>query len=224
MIPIESGKSEICAASKPDLRDNWRMAKKRAAALVIDGAISSGIVSIPILFNLSTLPAFSASFGFIQRLGHALAKDHVVLVSLVLLLTPIPIIYLRLCFRVFMNSQTPGEMLMGFVTEFKRKRIRRWMNEIDYGCVQYFYVLCSSVLGTIAFFVVSMVLFGFFGMLIYPLGRQFAAVLCYLLWCVCILHSLLLCHFTSSQRTFAANADHLLGLEVDFVRPLNQDR
>lgn len=217
MITIESGKSEICAAPKPDLLDNWRMAKKRAAALVIDGAISSGIVSIPILFNLSTLPAFSASFGFIQRLGHALAKDHVVLVSLILLLTPIPIIYLRLCFRVFMNSQTPGEMLMGLATEFKRKRFNRWMNEIDYGCVQYFYVLCSGVLGTIAFFVVSTVLFGFFGMLIYPLGIQFAAVLCYLLWGVCILHSLLLCHFTSSQRTYAANADHLLGLEVGFV-------
>ena len=200
------------------------MAKKRAAALVIDGIISSGIVSIPILFNLSTLPAFSASFGFVQRLGHALAKDHVVLVSLVLLLTPIPIIYLRLCFRVFMNSQTPGEMLMGFVTEFKRNNSSRWMNEILYGVAQYWYVLCSFVLGSIAFFVGGTVLFGFFGMLIYPLGKQFTVVLCYLLWGACILHALLLCHFTSSQRTFAANADHLLGLEVGFVRPLNQDR
>jgi len=214
--------SEIYVAPRPDLQDNWQMAKRRTAALVVDWAISSGIVSIPILFNLGTLPEFSASFGFMQRLGHALAKDHVVLVSLVLLLTPIPIIYLRLCFRVFMHSQTPGEMLMGLVIDFRRKRINRWMNEIDYGCVQYFYVLCSCVLGTIAFFVATTVLFGFFGQLIYSLGIQFGIVLCYLLWGACILHSLLLCHFTSSKQTFAVNAEHLLGLEVDFLKRGNQ--
>ena len=236
MITIESGTSEICAASKPDLRDNWLMAKKRTAALVIDGAISSGIVSIPILFNLSTLPAFSASFGFIQRLGHALAKDDVVLVSLILLLTPIPIIYLRLCFRVFMNSQTPGEMLMGLVMEFKRKNSSRWMNEILYGIAQYWYVLCSFALGTIAFWIAMMSLLCFAGLflllLVLPLLQKFEFIFSYLfwswsfvspllfysLWIASVFHALVLCHFTSSRSTFSVNADHLLGGEVDFMR------
>ncbi|MFA7339699.1 MAG: hypothetical protein WC028_23155 [Candidatus Obscuribacterales bacterium] len=213
--------SEIYVAPRPDLQDNWRMAKRRTAALVVDWAISSGIVSIPIMFNLGTLPEFSASFDFMQRLYHAIAKDHVVLYSVALLFTPVPIIYLRLCFRVFMRSGTPGEMLMGLMIDFRRKNSSGWMNEILYGLAQYCYVLCSCVLGTIAFFVATTVLLGFFGQLIYSLGIQFGIVLCYLLWAVCILHSLLLCHFTSSKQTFAVNAEHLLGLEVDFVKPGN---
>ena len=209
--------SEIYVAPRPDLQDNWQMAKRRTAALVVDWAISSGIVSIPILFNLGTLPEFSASFGFMQRLGHALAKDHVVLVSLVLLLTPIPIIYLRLCFRVFMHSQTPGEMLLGLVTEFKRKNSARWMNEILYGLAQYWYILCSCALGTIAFFLAMMLIVGFLVVFISPWTIKAVFIFFYLLWPVCILQPLLLFHFSGSRRTFAAHADRFLDLEVQPV-------
>ncbi|MBP9809732.1 hypothetical protein KBF38_15640 [bacterium] len=40
--------SEIYVPPWPDLQDNLRTAKKRTAALIIDCAISGGIVSIPI--------------------------------------------------------------------------------------------------------------------------------------------------------------------------------
>ena len=200
------------------MTDNWRMAKKRTAALVIDWAISSGIVSIPIMFNLGALPQFSVSYNFMRHLGQALAKDHVVLVSLVLLLTPIPIIYLRLCFRVFMHSQTPGEMLLGLVTEFRRKNSDRWTNEILFGLVQFWYILCSCVMGTFAFYVAMMLLMGVLFNSSSLWIAEFAGFLFWLLWPVCILHPLLLFHFTSSRSTFAVSFDHLLGLEVDFVQ------
>ncbi len=209
--------SEIYVAPRPDLQDNWRMAKRRTAALVVDWAISSGIVSIPIMFNLGTLPEFSASFGFVQRLGYALAKDHVVFISLVLLLTPVPIIYLRLCFRVFMRSQTPGEMLLGLAIELRRMNSDHWMNEILYGLAQYWYILCSCVMGTIAFYLAMMLIVGVLSVLISPWTVKSVLFFFFLLWPVCILHPLLLFHFSGSKRRFAANADRFLDLEVQPV-------
>lgn len=209
--------SEIYLASKPDLQDNWQMAKRRTVALVVDWAISSGIVSIPIVFNLGTLPEFSASISFVQCLGHALAKDHVVLVSLVLLLTPIPIIYLRLCFRVFMHSQTPGEMLMGLVTDFRRRNSSGWMNEILYGLAQYWYIFCSCVMGTIAFYLAMMLIVVVWSVLISPWTVKSVLFFFLFLWPVFILHPLLLFHLRGSRRRFSANADRFLDLEVQPV-------
>ncbi len=213
--------SEIYVASRPDLQDNWQMARRRTAALVVDWAISSGIVSIPIMFNLGTLPEFSASITFVQCLGHALAKDHVVLVSLVLLLTPIPIIYLRLCFRVFMHSQTPGEMLMGLVIDFRRKNSSGWMNEILYGLAQYWYIFCSCLMGTIAFYLAMMLIVGVLSLLISPWTVKSVLFFLLLLWPVCILQPLLLFHLSGSRRRFAVNADRFLDLEV---QPLSRGK
>lgn len=179
--------SEIYVTSRPDLQDNWQMARRRTAALVVDWAISSGIVSIPIMFNLGTLPEFSA------------------------------IIYLRLCFRAFMHSQTPGEMLMGLVTDFRRKNSSGWMNEILYGLAQYWYIFCSCLMGTIAFYLAMMLIVGVLSVLISPWTGKSVLFFLLLLWPVCILQPLLLFHLSGSKRRFAANADRFLDLEVQPV-------
>ena len=117
-----------------------------------------------------------------------------------------------------MHSQTPGEMLLGLVTEFRRKNSDRWTNEILFGLVQFWYILCSCVMGTFAFYVAMMLLMGVLFNSSSLWIAEFAGFLFWLLWPVCILHPLLLFHFTSSRSTFAVSFDHLLGLEVDFVQ------
>jgi len=191
------------------------MARKRAAALMIDLGISSGIVSIPIFFNIGVLPRFAISFDFMRNLYHAISQDHVVLLSIALLFTPVPLIYLRLCFRVFMHSRTPGETALGLVAEF-RNHSGLVMKEIFLGFAQYCYVLLSFVLGTFAYGLAMTVLLGTIGFILLRFGSM-AMVLSYLFWPVSIIHALVLCHFTSSRSTYSVNADHLLGLKVDFA-------
>jgi hypothetical protein len=116
-----------------------------------------------------------------------------------------------------MHSQTPGEMLMGLVTGFRRKNSSGWMNEILYGLAQYWYIFCSCVMGTIAFYLAMMLIVGVLSVLISPWTVKSVLSFLLLLWPVCILQPLLLFHLSGSRRRFAANADRFLDLEVQPV-------
>lgn len=106
------------------------VAFKRALALLIDYIVISSIVLIPAAFH-------SASSWPIDYIS--------------LLLTPLPLVYWRLFFKVMARINTPGEQITGIASFAKRFGPVRWASEIGCALNQYFQLVTGLSVAVLTF-------------------------------------------------------------------------
>lgn len=88
--------------------------------------------------------------NFAEKFKEAFAHDPVVGIALCLFFTPLPLIYWRLFFEVFMHTRTPGELLVGVGSFCKDTDVVEWANEIAHGLLQYFYLIGALSVATMS--------------------------------------------------------------------------
>lgn len=166
-----------------------KIARKRALALLIDFVLISCIVLIPLAFRT----IFTSKFG-------PLFDVYAVILGVILLITPLPIIYWRIFFKVFMRICTPGEQILGIASFARHPGSARWASEIGYALIQYSQIAMGLFAGAMTYMAVIVLTQSY-------IGAMCAAPLIFFL-------PLYYGHFAASSQSYESSADIALAREV----------
>ncbi len=140
-------KNKVHSSSKPVVISNrLSMSIRRSLALLVDLTIAS-------LFCLTPTICQIFSGGILILNGDFLSlaqKNAAASILFALMLTPLPLLYLRFVFKMWLHSNTPGERITGIINNGSGQSM--WSREQSCGLWQYvlvFFAALFSVLMTV---------------------------------------------------------------------------
>jgi len=169
-----------------------RVASKRALALMVDYIMISAIVLIPLAFRTIVTSKFGPLFDV-----------YAVILGVILLVTPLPIIYWRLFFKVFMRVCTPGEQILGIASFSRHSGSALWASEIGYALIQYGQVAVGLIGGFLIYYAVKLFTHS-------DIAALCAAPLVFFL-------PLYYGHFAATSKSHETSADTALAREVKLI-------
>ncbi|MBP6745349.1 hypothetical protein KA344_08940 [bacterium] len=122
----------------------------RGAGHVIDLFSIALVVLIPLFYHTAAREVFNSidfSFDVVKFLSKSYGTTTI---GLALVLTPLPIIYLRLFFKRLMKTPTPGETIAGITSYSTASGIEGVIQESLYGLSQYVISIFAAVFACIA--------------------------------------------------------------------------
>ncbi len=212
----ESSSEQISA--QPEIgsisvRSRLTFALRRNIAMMLDLIIANSFMLLPAIV-LGFRGGFRPDFGFFFDPSEALAQNGAAAsIMFALLCTPLPLIYLRIFFKVFKNGKTPGESLAGIVSYSTQTGLSKWVCQLSYGLCQYLMFVFSLVASTYLSFIGAC----FFGMLLgSPRDELFDGTgwFILILWPLTIFLIWLLFHLSFSRKSYQALADYKMNAEV----------
>ncbi len=125
------------------------VACKRSLAMCLDLFGATAISCIPAVFQMGASGKPQGVFDCLLFMKDGLSSGGLgASLLVVLVFTPIPIVYWRIFFKAVMNGPTPGETIAGIVTYSTKAGLSKWANEIRWGLGQYLLLLISTICAT----------------------------------------------------------------------------
>jgi hypothetical protein len=219
IVSTEEAASEMSESTRRAIvvdESIWITALRRCIALAIDSLCLTILLLIPTFFLALASPGFELTYDAVLDFSHAIARQGApAAIGQLLLLTPIPLIYLRVTFKYFHGWNTPGEAITGLSSRSSMPGLAGLAHESFYGLLQYAGLLFCCMFGLIGPFLAVFVLFFVFGLGLRPLSYDFVLPLLIVLWSLTTALFLTIAYLPKSKTDLTSSIDAACGHLVE---------
>lgn len=153
------------------------VAFKRALGLGFDCLILTILAFIPFIFHSLVEPGFHKQFHSLLDISAALSSPNASTIwGPFALLTPLPLVNLRLFCKCFLRMRTPGEMLCGYSSVALEPGWAAVLSHVIFGVGQYLAMLFSFIISMMLGFISAIPVMALLGKgFFYDIGNEFFA-------------------------------------------------